>query len=195
MIGRPLDNVPLLSAIAEKALSSECADGLAFVHRDRRLEARYQLCAHSRNAIAPDRQHRRGQGDGRDQPRDPHRLSAAGLRLPVRAARRADRRREADHQSDRGHDRHGQAVRRGRLVGPRRAQQPAVRIHAAGARLQCDGRPAQPARARTGRHQRPSHRDGLDRHAVGSCQPPRLPEPARFRMDEGAAISTANCRC
>ena len=68
-------------------------------------------------------------------------------------------------------------------------------VHAAGPRLQRDGRPAQPARARTGRHQRPPHRDGLDRHAVGPRQPPRLPEPARFRMDEGAAISSASCRC
>ena len=49
--------------------------------------------------------------------------------------------------------------------------------------------------ARTGRHQRPPHRDGLDRHAVRPRQPPRLPEPARFRMDEGAATSAASCRC
>ena len=44
------------------------------------------------------------------------------------------------------------------------------------------------ARARTGRHQRPADRDGVDRHAVRPCQPARIPEPARLRMDEGAAI-------
>ena len=33
MIGRPLDNVPLLSAIAEKALSSDTPDGFAFIYR------------------------------------------------------------------------------------------------------------------------------------------------------------------
>ena len=43
-------------------------------------------------------------------------------------------------------------------------------------------------RARAGRHQRPADRDGVDRHAVGSCQPARIPEPARLRMDEGPAI-------
>ena len=195
MIGRPLDNVPLLSAITYKALSANSDTGSISFTADRRLQAHHQFRAHSRNAIAPDRQRRRGQGDGRDQSRDPHRLSATGIRLPVRAARRADRGGEAHHQSDRSHDRHGQAVRRGRFVGPRRAQPPACGVHAAGPRLQRDGRPAQPARARTGRHQRPPHRDGLDRHAVGPRQPPRLPEPARFRMDEGAAISSASCRC
>ena len=82
----------------------------------------------------------------------------------------------------------GQALRPGRLVGARRAQPAASRVRSAGPRLQRDGGPAQPARARTGRDQRPPDRDGLDRHAVGPRQPPRLPEPARFRMDEGAAI-------
>ena len=46
-------------------------------------------------------------------------------------------------------------------------------------------------RARTGRHQRSADGDGVDRHAVRSCQPARIPEPARLRMDEGAA---AQCR-
>ncbi len=199
MIGRPLDNVPLLSAITYKALSSNSDTGsISFTATDG-----------SRRAISfariPGTQSRLIVSV------DEAKVTAAinreirtaylqlGIRLPVRAARRADRRREAHHQSDRSHDRHGQAVRRGRLVGPRRAQPSAVGVHAARPRLQRDGRPAQPARARTRRHQRPPHRDGLDRHAVGPRQPPRLPEPAGFRMDEGAAVSlravAADDRC
>ena len=74
-VGRPLDNIPLLSAIAEKALTSDAPDGLAFFHRRGRLNAIAQFCAHSRNAIASARQCRRGQGDGGDQSRDTHCLS------------------------------------------------------------------------------------------------------------------------
>ena len=48
MIGQPLDNVPLLSAIAYKALSSNSETGIDFLYRLRRLQARDQLCAHSR---------------------------------------------------------------------------------------------------------------------------------------------------
>ena len=39
MIGRPLDNVPLLSAIADKALELQLRNGLAFLYRRRRLQA------------------------------------------------------------------------------------------------------------------------------------------------------------
>ena len=143
MIGRPLDNIPLLSAIAERALTSDAPQGeLSFTAVDgsRRV---LSFARDSRNAVAPDRQHRRGQGDRGDQPRDPHRLYPARLRLPVRAAWRAGRRRTADHPSDRGDDRHGQAVRRRRLVGARRQEPVAVRIRAAGPRLQRDGGAAQ----------------------------------------------------
>ncbi len=66
--------------------------GLDFLYRDRRRQARRQFRPHSRDAIPPRRQRRRGQGDGRDQSRHSHRLSSIGVRLPVRAARRADRR-------------------------------------------------------------------------------------------------------
>ncbi len=69
---------------------------------------------------APDRQHRRNQGVGGDQSRHSHRLSAARLRLPVRAARRAGRRREAHHPADRDDGGDGEALRPGRLVGARR---------------------------------------------------------------------------
>ena len=40
MIGRPLDNVPLLSAIADKALSSKLRTGSLSFTADRRLQAR-----------------------------------------------------------------------------------------------------------------------------------------------------------
>ncbi len=195
MIGRPLDNVPLLSAITYKALSSNSDTGsISFTATDggkRAVSFARIPGTQSRLVVSVD-EARVTAAINRD-------IRTAYLqlafRLPVRAARRADRRGEAHHQADRTHDRHGQTIRRGRFVRPRRTQPPARGVHAAGARLQRDGRPAQPARARTGRHQRPAHRDGLDRHAVGPRQPPRLPEPAGFRMDEGAAISTASCRC
>ena len=45
-----------------------------------------------------------------------------GVRLPVRAARRPDRRGEADHPADRDDGGDGEAVRPGRMVGARRAQ-------------------------------------------------------------------------
>ena len=49
MIGRPLDNVPLLSAIAEKALSSDAPTGsLSFTATDGSKRAD-QLRAHSRH--------------------------------------------------------------------------------------------------------------------------------------------------
>ena len=92
MIGRPLDNIPLLSAIAERALTSDAPQGeLSFTAVDgsRRVLSFARI---SRNAVAPHRQHRRGQGDRGDQPRDPYRLYPARLRLPVRAAWRAGRR-------------------------------------------------------------------------------------------------------
>src|SRR5262245_19692542 len=96
MIGRSLDTVPLMAAVAEKALGSQEPSGsVSFTAPD---GSNREL--NSRHAVPPCRQHRRGQGDGRDQPRDPHRLSAARLRLPVRAARRADRRRKARHRAD-----------------------------------------------------------------------------------------------
>ena len=87
------------------------------------------------------------------QSRDPHRLSAARLRLPVRAARRPDRRGEAHHPADRDDGGDGEALRPGRLVGARGAQ--------AGCRPNSFRWPAPstpwrrswPARARTGRHQ------------------------------------------
>jgi hypothetical protein len=56
----------------------------------------------------------------------------------------------------------------------------ARRVRAAGARLQRDGGAARAARARAGRDQRPPHRHRFDRHALGPCQPPRLPEPPGF---------------
>ena len=166
MIGRPLDTMPLLSAIAEKAIGSDQPQGsLSFVAADGSKRA-VSFARIAGTGIAPDRQHRRSQGVRRDQPRDPHRLSAARLRLPVRAARRADRRGEAHHPADRDDGGDGQALRPGRLVGARGAQGAAGRIRPAGPRLQRDGGAARPARARTGRHQRPADRDRVDRHAV-----------------------------
>ena len=187
-IGKSIDEVPLLSAMADRALNSDRDEGSLGLRRRRRLQAYRQLPSHCRHRHAPARQHRRGQDHRGDQERDPHRLSAACLRLPLCSSWRPHRRREADHQADRPHGLDGQALRPGRPFGARRAQPPAVRIRAAGARLQRDGCAAQPARERAGRDQRPSHRDRLHRHAVGPRQPPRLPKPARFRMAEGAAI-------
>ena len=129
MIGRSLDAVPLLSAIAAKAIDSGRGARIAFIRRRRWLETRRQFCAHCRHRIAPDRQHRRDQGFRCHQPRDSHRLSAAGVRLPVRAARRIDRRGEAHHPADRDDGGDGETVRPGRLVGARGAQPPAGGIH------------------------------------------------------------------
>ena len=43
MVGRPLDSMPLLSAVAEKALASDATQRIDFIHRGRRLEARRRV--------------------------------------------------------------------------------------------------------------------------------------------------------
>ena len=108
LIGRALDTVPLLSAIAEKAIGSQEPQG--------------ELCTYRRHQIAPNRQHRRSQGDCRDQPRHSYRLSATRIRLPVRAARRVDRRGEAHYRANRNDGGDGETLRPGRLVGARTAR-------------------------------------------------------------------------
>ena len=58
MIGHPLDNLPMLAAIADKAIGSDQAtESVSFVRRGR-LNAHRQLHPHSRHRFAPDRQHR-----------------------------------------------------------------------------------------------------------------------------------------
>ena len=195
MIGQPLDNVPLLSAIAYKALSSNSDTGsLSFTATDgsRRAVSFARIPGTQSRLIVSIDEAKVTAAINREIRTAYLQLGFVCLFVLLGALIGAEKLIINPIELMTGD---GQAVRRGRLVGPRRAQPPAGGIHAAGPRLQRDGGPAQPARARTGRHQRPAHRDGLDRHAVGPRQPPRLPEPARFRMDEGAAISTASCRC
>ena len=79
-IGRPLDNMPLMSAIADKALRSDQDERLTLFPRRRRLPPRGELYPHRRHQCPPDRQHRRGQGVRGGQPRHPHRLSPARVR-------------------------------------------------------------------------------------------------------------------
>ena len=62
MIGRSLDAIPLLSAIAEKAFVQTTRKDRFHSPASDGSQRTRQLRAHSRNAIAPDRQHRRGQG-------------------------------------------------------------------------------------------------------------------------------------
>ena len=187
MIGRPLDAVPLLAAVAEKALSSDAPSGsLSFTASDgsnRALSFARISGTQSRLIVSID-EARVTAAINREIRTAYLQLGFVCLFVLLGALVGAEKLIINPIEVMTGMARRW----RRRLVGPRRAQQTAFRIHAAGARLQCHGGPAQPARARAGRHQRPPHRDGLDRHAVGPRQPPRLPEPSGFRVDEGAAI-------
>ena len=74
-IGKSIDEVPLLSAMADRALNSDRDEGsLSFGAVDG-SKAHRQLPSHCRHRHAPSRQHRRGQGHRGDQERDAHRLS------------------------------------------------------------------------------------------------------------------------
>jgi hypothetical protein len=67
MVGRPLDNVPLLSAIAQNALNSDQNEGsLSVVAADGSKRA--IGCSDRRHRFAPDRQYRRGQSHLGHQP-------------------------------------------------------------------------------------------------------------------------------
>ena len=145
LIGQPLDNVPLLSAISYKALSSNSDTGsISFTASDGSKRAiSFARIPGTQSRLIVSIDEAKVTAAINREIRTAY--LATGFRLPVRAARRADRRGEAHHQTDRTHDRDGQAVRRGRLVGARLAQPSAGGVHAARPRLQCDGSPAQPA--------------------------------------------------
>ena len=188
LVGKPIDAVPLLAAVAERALYSSAPVGsitLTGADGARRL-VNFAVVPGTQSRVIVSIDEAKVTSAINREIRSAYWQLA--FRLPVRAARRLDRRGKTHHRADRDDDRHGQALWRGRHRRPRQAQPPSFRIRAAGARLQCDGRPALRPRARAGRHQRPAYRDRLARHAVGARQPARLPEPARLRMDEGAAI-------
>ena len=145
MIGRPLDNVPLLSAIADKAIGSDQATGsISFVAADgskRTVNFTRIPGTESRLIVSID--------EARVAASINREIRTAylqlGIRLPVRAARRIDRRGEAHHPADRDDGGDGETLRPGRLVGARRAQPAARGIHAAGPRLQRDGGAAWPS--------------------------------------------------
>src|SRR6266702_5600400 len=162
MIGRSLDAVPLLSAIAAKAIDSDQAEGsLSFVAVDgsKRAVSFARIAGTGSRLIVSIDETRVSAAIDRD-------IRTAYLQLGFVCL----------------------FVLLGALVAARGAQPPAGGIHSAGPRAQRDGGAACRARARTGRHQRTADRDRLDRHAVRPRQPARLPEPARLRMDEGPAI-------
>ena len=58
MIGRPLDNLPLLSAVTGNATGFGQAHRIGFIHRRRRHQARGLVRAHPRHRFPPDRHHR-----------------------------------------------------------------------------------------------------------------------------------------
>ncbi len=195
MIGQPLDNVPLLSAITYKALSANSDTGsISFTATDgskRAISFARIPGTQSRLIVSVD-EAKVTAAINRDIRTAYLQLAFVCLFVLLGALIGAEKLIIKPIEVMTGMaKRFGEGDLSARVC----AQPPACGVHAAGPRLQRDGGPAQPARARTGRHQRPPHRDGLDRHAVGPRQPPRLPEPARFRMDEGAAISSASCRC
>ena len=125
MIGRPLDNVPLLSAIAEKAIGSDQTKGsISFTAADgsKRAVSSTPIPGTGSRLIVSVDESRVAASTNRE-------IRTAYLqlavRLPVRAARRVDRRREVDHPADRDDGGDGEALRPGRLGGARRAQPPA----------------------------------------------------------------------
>ena len=199
MIGQPLDNVPLLSAITYKALSANSDTGsLSFTATDgsRRAISFARIPGTQSRLVVSIDEAKVTAAINRDIRTAYLQLGFVCLFVLLGALIGAEKLIINPIEVMTGMaKRFGEGDSSARVA---RSRLP-VGIHAAGARLQRDGSPTQPARARTGRHQRPAHRDGLDRHAVGPRQPPRLPEPARFRMDEGAAVSqravAADDRC
>ena len=187
-IGKPLDSVPLLSAIAHKALVSGADSGsIAFAAADgsnRLVNFRAIPGTQSRLIVSID-EARVTAAINRDIRTAYLQLGFVCLFVLLGALVGAEKLiiQPIEMMT-------GMARRFGDgEVRPAWRAAASFRIRAAGARLQRDGGAAQPARARTDHDQRPADGDGLDRHALRPCQSPRLPEPARFRVDEGAAIS------
>ena len=153
MIGHPLDNLPMLAAMSDKAIgsdqatvsvSSSAADGSTCTVSFTRIPG-----TGSRLVVSVDAA-KVAAGTNRE-------IRAAdlqlGLVLPAGADRRAARRPEADHPADRDDGGDGDTLWPGRLVGARGAQPVAGRIYSAGPRLRRDGGAARPARARIDCHQ------------------------------------------
>ena len=164
MIGQPLDRQALHGAVdGDYSELANCR--------------RFAIDAGGSNRVgvfAPIPRHQRAAGGGvdenqvaaGDQPRDPHRLSAARAGLPDRAARRADRRGAADRAADHRADRDRQEIRPGRLVGTRRRARGCRPNSCRWRGPSTPWRRSWPARARAGGDQQPPHRDGLDGRAV-----------------------------
>src|SRR5882724_4063718 len=119
MIGRPLDSVPLLSAVAETALSSEKDEGsLSFVAADgsRRAITFARIADTGSRLIASIDEDKVTSAINRD-------IRTAYLQLlfvSLFVLLGADRRRKAHHSADQHARGHGEAFRPGRLVGATR---------------------------------------------------------------------------
>ena len=153
MIGQPLDNVPLLSAIAYKALSSNSETGsISFTASDgsKRAISFARIPGTQSRLIVSIDEARVTAAINREIRTAYLQLGFVCLFVLLGALIGAEKLiiKPIEVMT-------GMAKRfgEGDSSAARLAQPPAGGIHAAGPRLQCDGRPAQPARARTGRHQ------------------------------------------
>jgi hypothetical protein len=175
MIGHSLDTIPLLSAIAETALDSDHPQGsLSFVAADgsHRMVSFARIAGTESRLIVSIDEARVSAAINRDIRTAYLQLGFVSLFVLLGALIAAEKLIIGPIEMITSiAKRFGQGDWTARAARGIRSARP---------RLQRDGGAAEPARAGTGRNQRPADRDCLDRHAVRACQPPRLPEPARF---------------